>query len=63
MKSVFSEVGHPEHTVKRTPQTFHHIAKRFVQILREKLDDNEVRALAADKVASPLLQVGSTLLR
>lgn len=57
MKSVFSEVGHPEHTVKRTPQTFHHIAKKLVQILREKLDDNEVRALAADKVASPVLQM------
>lgn len=39
------------------PQQFRKVAADFVRILREDLSENEVRALAVDKVASPVLQV------
>lgn len=37
---------------------FPKLARRLVQQLRADLNANEVRALAANKVASPVLQVG-----
>lgn len=37
---------------------FQNLARRFVQQLREDLNANEIRAMAANKVACPVLQVG-----
>lgn len=59
MRSVFSnyqgnDTGVPKVSV---PKQFHDAAARLLRVLREELDENEVRALAANKVASPLLQV------
>jgi len=67
MKSVFASRGNSQddksalkvHTVPE----FSKLATRFVQQLRKDLNANEVRALAANKVASPVLQVGFTLQR
>ncbi|PFH50317.1 hypothetical protein AMATHDRAFT_61237 [Amanita thiersii Skay4041] len=39
------------------PPKFRQVARRFVQTLRKDLNDNEVRALAADKVACPALKI------
>ncbi|KAF8075978.1 armadillo-type protein [Lyophyllum atratum] len=39
------------------PAEFRQLARRFVDVLRTELGENEVRALAADKVASPGLQM------
>ena len=62
MKSVFAEqqqegvsAGGP--AAKRVPKEMRRMAEQFVSALREQLGENEVRALAADKVASPVLQV------
>ena len=33
------------------------MARRFVQVLKDQLGENEVRAMAASKVAGPGLQV------
>ena len=63
MKSVFASRGNSQdgksalntHTVPE----FSKLARRFIRQLREDLNANEVRALAANKVASPVLQVGS----
>lgn len=40
-----------------TPKTFGEVVKKFVLAVRNNLGENEVRALSADKVASPVLQV------
>lgn len=40
-----------------TPATFGKLSRRFVEALRVQLGDNEIRALASDKVASPALQI------
>ncbi|KAG6813198.1 hypothetical protein H0H92_013318 [Tricholoma furcatifolium] len=59
MKSVFTDekgkgrVG----TLRSRPAEFQVLARRLVDSLRQELGDNEVRALAADKVASPALQM------
>ena len=42
---------------KRHPAEFREVAKRCVTTLRTTLDENEVRSLAANKVACPVLQV------
>lgn len=59
MKSVF--VADKQQTtvesVKATPPDFAPIAVKFVQAVRDNLGGNEVRALAASSVASPVLQV------
>ena len=39
------------------PPAFHKVAKKFVIMLRTTLDANEIRLLAARKVACPVLQV------
>lgn len=59
MKSVFNEdKGKAKAaSIKGTPPEFRQAARQFVEILRSQLSDNEVRALAANKVASPALQV------
>ena len=39
-----------------TPPEFRQLARRFVEVARAELNENETRALAANKVASPGLQ-------
>ncbi|KAJ7179528.1 armadillo-type protein [Mycena filopes] len=39
------------------PEVFTEAARKFVESIRSELGDNETRALAADKVASPTLQM------
>jgi hypothetical protein len=58
MKSVFA--GIPEKGPKSAEGTldqFHRTAAQFVSLLRDELGESETRALATDKVASPVLQV------
>ena len=57
LKSIFdvSEKGKASNEGKG-PQAFHEAA-RYVRMLRTTLDGNEVRSLAANKVACPVLQV------
>ncbi|TFY54753.1 hypothetical protein EVJ58_g8672 [Rhodofomes roseus] len=60
MKSVFLEQQEgvsADSKRARVPGEFRKPAERFVRALRGQLGENEVRALAADKVASPVLQV------
>ncbi|KAI6046465.1 armadillo-type protein [Pisolithus marmoratus] len=59
MKSVFSsEKGKGNETPNvSAPNQFRHIAVQFMRHLRDQLSANEVRALAANKVASPVLQL------
>ena len=58
MKSIFdvSEKGKASNEGKGPP-AFHEVARRYVTMLSTTLDANEVRSLAADKVACPVLQV------
>ncbi|KAG0698851.1 armadillo-type protein [Suillus ampliporus] len=57
MKSVFADNKSQHVNSNRSvPKEFHDAAVRFVHTIKSELSDNEVRALAADKVASPLLQ-------
>lgn len=56
MKSVFTQQSR-EPTLRSTPDEFMAAAGKFVTVLRDELSANEVRALAADKIASPVLQV------
>lgn len=59
MKSVFADNKSYDHvdSSRSVPNEFHEAATRFVRVLKSELSDNEVRALAANKVASPLLQL------
>lgn len=61
MRSVFasrdSQDGKPVLKAQFVPE-FSKLAGRCIQQLRRDLDANEVRALAANKAASPVLQVG-----
>ncbi|KAF8556263.1 ARM repeat-containing protein [Imleria badia] len=57
MKSVFSNDKESYSSSDRVPGSFHDATNQFLRILRDGLDANEVRALAANKVASPLLQL------
>ena len=43
----------------RHPPEFREVARKYVTMLRTNLDGNEVRSLAANKVACPVLQVRS----
>lgn len=63
MKSVLSEQenGSGRTQVERTPKRLKDVALKMVLALRDRLGENEVRALASDKVASPALQVSVTL--
>lgn len=62
MKSVFiaDKQQTTTESVKATPPEFASIAVKFVQAVRGNLGGNEVRALAASSVASPVLQVCCT---
>ncbi|KAG8218314.1 armadillo-type protein, partial [Butyriboletus roseoflavus] len=59
MKSVFSNDKSKETRTLSgpVPSSFRDAANQFLRILSDGLDANEVRALAANKVASPLLQL------
>lgn len=61
MKSVFAGDQQETHVhkggVRQVPPSFSDSADQLLHVVRRKLSENEVRALAADKVASPLLQV------
>ncbi len=46
----------------RQPPAFHEVARKYVMKLRTTLDANEVRSLAASKVACPVLQVWRAML-
>lgn len=46
-----------EVTSRQMLPEFRTMSQRFVEAIRNELGDNEVRALAADKVASPCLLV------
>lgn len=64
MRSVFlDEKGKGKEAVTQsTPPEFKDLARRIVNVLRTELGGNEVRALAANRVASPGLQVGLSIL-
>jgi nucleolar protein 9 len=56
MLSVFdSEAGKMHH--RRVPDVFHSTAKQMLSNIRQALSPTEIRALAANKVAAPTLQV------
>ena len=59
MKSVFTDVQEQSQRLqtKRVPKEFREAASQIVATLRDALGENEVRALAANQVASPVLQV------
>ncbi|RPD62032.1 ARM repeat-containing protein [Lentinus tigrinus ALCF2SS1-7] len=59
MKSVFTDSQADGHSkaFRSTPKEFRKAAIGFVNALREQLGENEVRALAANQVASPVLQM------
>ncbi|KAJ7667611.1 armadillo-type protein [Mycena polygramma] len=55
LKSVFKDGDNKADFTP--PDSFTEAARKFVQVVRRELDGNETRALAADKVASPTLQM------
>ena len=64
MKSVFGEekgldgdVKGKGKSVEFHPPQFNSMARQFTKVMRDGLSANEVRALAADKSAAPLLVV------
>ena|ERR1700722_2462610 len=59
LKSIFTESTEKQSIsrLKRYTTEFEHIAARLVQILKDETCGNEIRALAVNKVASPVLQV------
>jgi len=58
LKSVFDSKGKgKEGYISKSPPEFQSQARVLVKVLKKELGDNEVRALAADKVASPCLTV------
>ncbi|CDO74124.1 hypothetical protein BN946_scf185043.g174 [Trametes cinnabarina] len=58
MKSVFVENdAQPPKSSRTVPKEFGSAASKVVSTLREQLGENEVRALAANQVASPVLQM------
>ena len=67
LKSIFgSELDQGQNRFKkeaRQPPAFHEVAAKYVLMLRTTLDANEIRSLAASKVACPVLQVRYYLVR
>ena len=57
MKSIIPGLDESPSTLHKVPAPFTEMAGRYVETLRKSLGDNEVRALASNKVASPVLQV------
>ena len=64
MKSVFSNDKGKETlpSISLVPESFRNAADQFLRTMRDGLGANEVRALAANKAASPVLQVSSPYL-
>ena len=65
MKSVFDSAANREDSAAVdvdeaiVPTELKKMAGKFVKVVRDALSENEVRALAADKVACPVLAVSS----
>ena len=61
LKSIFGdELTQGQNQTRKgvtQPPAFREVAKKFVIMLRTTLDANEIRSLAASKVACPVLQV------
>jgi nucleolar protein 9 len=58
MKSVFEKgKGKESATQLQAPSEFRQMTGKILEVLRTDLDENEVRAMAASKVASPGLKV------
>jgi len=59
MKSVFGDVRGKgkENKSERVPPEFSQMARRIIEVFKSQISDNEVRAMAASKVACPGLQV------
>lgn len=58
MKSVFEkDKGREPVRQLQAPLEFHQMTKQFLEVLKSGLDENEIRAMAASKVASPGLKV------
>ncbi|PPR04002.1 hypothetical protein CVT24_010495 [Panaeolus cyanescens] len=59
MKSLFDEEkGKGKQPVSRSvPAEFRQMSRRLVEVVREQSSENEIRAMAANQVASPGLQV------
>ena len=59
LKSMFSsdETTQTSSSFNLVPPTFGATSRRFVELAKQTMDANEIRALAANKVASPVLQV------
>ena len=65
LKSIFgdnSDQAQSETSKRAWPPAFHAVAGRYVAMLRTTLDANEVRSLAGNKVACPVLQVRRNLI-
>ena len=60
MKSVFLE-DKGKDNIRSIPAEFREMARRFVEVAREQLNANETRALAANKVSCPGLQVSKAI--
>ena len=67
LKSIFGdELDQGQNQTKkegRQPPAFHEVARKYVTMLRTTLGANEIRSLAASKVACPVLQVRRYLVR
>jgi len=65
LKSIFGKAPDKAEASKEggLPASFREVARRYVTMLRTTLDANEVRSLAANKVACPVLQVRPDLIR
>ncbi|CAK5281828.1 unnamed protein product [Mycena citricolor] len=57
LKSMFNESRSSAPILYTPPESFAPISRHFIEAVRAELGGNEVRALAADKVASPTLQM------
>ncbi|XP_006459728.1 hypothetical protein AGABI2DRAFT_202089 [Agaricus bisporus var. bisporus H97] len=58
MKSVFEkDKGREPVKQLQAPSEFHQMTKQFLEVLKSGLDENEIRAMAASKVASPGLKM------
>jgi nucleolar protein 9 len=59
LKSIFDDVSEKGKVSNEGggPSAFRELARRFVMMLRTTLGANEIRSLAANKVACPVLQV------
>lgn len=63
MRSVFGEDQRKrkESIMRNSPSEFLITARRFIEVIRNELDENEVRAMVANEVACPTLKVNPVL--